>query len=129
MQGAVLCTGRKQQPPALEAMETYTVEETARILRIGRNSAYDAIRAGAIPALRIGRRIVVPRVALDRLLAAGTPKPRSVLVESLSTERSQPRKLDTEREAAQEAGYARGGRPEGDMPARDTSPRSTLVER
>jgi excisionase family DNA binding protein len=84
MQGAVLCNRRKQQPPALEAMETYTVEETARILRIGRNSAYDAIRAGAIPALRIGRRIVVPRVALDRLLAAETPKPWSAIVETLA---------------------------------------------
>jgi excisionase family DNA binding protein len=53
----------------LEERQTYTVEETAQIMGIGRNSAYEAIRRGEIPSLRLGRRLVVPKKALDSLLA------------------------------------------------------------
>ncbi len=49
---------------------TLTVEEAAVILGISRASAYEATRHGEIPCIRIGRRILVPRVALDRLLRA-----------------------------------------------------------
>jgi excisionase family DNA binding protein len=45
-----------------------TVSETARVLRIGRNQAYDAVRRGDIPSIRVGRRILVPRHALEQLL-------------------------------------------------------------
>lgn len=41
-----------------------TVEETARVLRIGRNRAYEAVGDGSIPSMRIGRKIRVPRKAL-----------------------------------------------------------------
>ena len=58
-------------------MKAYTIEEARRILRIGRNTAYEAARSGAIPTIRIGRRIIVPGVALDRLLGAGTAEPAS----------------------------------------------------
>ena len=47
---------------------THTVEETAKLLRIGRNRAYEAVRSGEIPSIRIGKRILVPRVALERML-------------------------------------------------------------
>ena len=53
----------------METRATVTVEEAAHILGIGRASAYEAIRTGRIPSIRISqRRIVVPRVALERLL-------------------------------------------------------------
>ncbi len=39
------------------AVSVYTVEETARLLRIGRSAAYEAVRRGEIPALRFGRRL------------------------------------------------------------------------
>ncbi len=51
-----------------EDRRTYTVDEAAEILGIGRNSAYEAIRRGQIPTLRFGRRVVVPREALEQLL-------------------------------------------------------------
>ena len=51
---------------------TLTVEETARILGISRNSAYALIAEKSLPHLRLGRRIVVPRSALERLLAEAT---------------------------------------------------------
>lgn len=50
--------------------QTVTVEEAAQILGIGRNSAYEAVRRGELPAIRIGRRFVIPKAALERLLAA-----------------------------------------------------------
>jgi excisionase family DNA binding protein len=48
--------------------DTYTIEEAARKLGIGRNSCYDAARAGQIPIIKIGKRMLVPKAELDRLL-------------------------------------------------------------
>ncbi len=48
--------------------QTLTVEEAGRLLGIGRGLAYEAARRGDIPTLRIGRRLVVPWAALDRIL-------------------------------------------------------------
>ena len=50
------------------ARETLTVEETARLLGISRNGAYEAARTGQIPTIRIGKRILVPIGGLERLL-------------------------------------------------------------
>lgn len=47
---------------------TYTVPQAGKRLGIGRNAAYEAARTGQIPTIRIGRRIVVPIVALERML-------------------------------------------------------------
>ena len=47
---------------------TLTVDEVAKALGIGRNSAYEAIQRGEIPALRFGRRVVIPKAALEELL-------------------------------------------------------------
>src|SRR5437867_32493 len=49
--------------------DVLTIPEAARRLRVGRNSAYEAAQRGELPVLRIGRRLLVPRVALERLLA------------------------------------------------------------
>ncbi len=49
--------------------QTYRVDEVALMLDIGRSTAYDAVRRGEIPSVRIGRRIVIPRQALENLLA------------------------------------------------------------
>ncbi len=49
--------------------ETTSVEEAARRLGIGRSTAYLAAKRGQLPTLRLGRRVVVPTAALDRLLS------------------------------------------------------------
>jgi excisionase family DNA binding protein len=55
---------------------TITVEEAARQLGISRGSAYAAARRGELPAIRLNRRIVVPRVAFQRWLeSAGSGEP------------------------------------------------------
>jgi hypothetical protein len=38
------------------------------ILPVSRNSAYEAVRRGEIPSLRLGGRILVPTIPLRRLL-------------------------------------------------------------
>jgi len=57
--------------------ETLTVEETALALGIGRNSAYQGVKTGEIPSIKIGGRILVPTKALGNLLASNTGKPQS----------------------------------------------------
>jgi excisionase family DNA binding protein len=47
---------------------TMTVSEAGVLLGISRSSAYECVRLGSIPSLRLGRRIVVPRRAIDALL-------------------------------------------------------------
>lgn len=48
----------------------YTVEEVRKVLRLSRNAVYEAIARGKIPHIRIGRKILIPAAALDRMLAA-----------------------------------------------------------
>ena len=49
-----------------------TVEETADALGIGRTLAYELVTRGELPALRLGRRIVLPRSAIEELVNART---------------------------------------------------------
>lgn len=51
------------------AASPYNVEDLASRLGISRISLYEAIRRGEVPHIRIGRRIVLPREAIDRWLA------------------------------------------------------------
>ncbi|MFC1968719.1 helix-turn-helix domain-containing protein [Chloroflexota bacterium] len=44
-----------------------TVEEARQQLRLSRGSMYEAVRCGQIPSIRVGRRILIPRAALQRL--------------------------------------------------------------
>jgi excisionase family DNA binding protein len=48
---------------------TLTVDETRRKLGLSRGLIYQAIHEGQIPSIRIGRRILIPRAALEKLLA------------------------------------------------------------
>jgi excisionase family DNA binding protein len=44
------------------------VRQTAKELGIGRNQAYEAAKRGEIPTIRIGKRILVLREPLKRML-------------------------------------------------------------
>jgi excisionase family DNA binding protein len=46
-----------------------TLGEAALILRISRGSAYEAAKRKEIPTIRIGRRLLVPVAALERMLS------------------------------------------------------------
>ena len=55
-----------------------SVEEVRRILGLSRGLTYEAIRNGEIPSIRIGHRILIPKVALEHMLGvSGTAIPES----------------------------------------------------
>ena len=47
-----------------------TVKEAAALLRISKGLAYEMVRQGSLPTIRLGRRILVPRSALEQMLNA-----------------------------------------------------------
>jgi len=64
--------GSATAPGAVAPVEdrlVFTVEEAAQLLGISRSFAYEAVQRGDIPSMRIGRRILVPKAALERFLA------------------------------------------------------------
>ncbi|HEX5877268.1 MAG TPA: helix-turn-helix domain-containing protein [Actinomycetota bacterium] len=52
---------------------TWTITEAAQLLGISRATAYEAAHRGELPVRLIGRRMLVPRVALLRLLGQDSP--------------------------------------------------------
>jgi len=55
----------------------YTVRQFAALAGIGLQSAYQAARDGTIPTIRFGRRIVIPKAALDAMLNGTIPDHRA----------------------------------------------------
>jgi len=49
--------------------QTLKIEEAAKILGISRNTAYDAVKTGQLPTIKIGKRLLVPRIAIERMLS------------------------------------------------------------
>ena len=54
---------------------TLTVEEVAEVLGISRWSAYEAVNKRQIPVVRVGRRWIVPRAALEKMLDVTVAQP------------------------------------------------------
>jgi excisionase family DNA binding protein len=52
---------------------TLTVNEAANMLGISRGLAYQMVKMGKIPSVRFGKRVLVPRSALEKLLAESKP--------------------------------------------------------
>jgi len=60
---------RERQPRrARQPRATYSVPEAGEILGVGRSLAFAAASDGTIPTIRIGKRLLVPRAALEKLL-------------------------------------------------------------
>jgi excisionase family DNA binding protein len=57
--------------PSDTERRTYDVDEAAEILGIGRGQCYAAVRRGQIASIKIGKRVLIPRTAIDRLLGGG----------------------------------------------------------
>jgi len=55
---------------------TLTVPEAGRILGLAKASAYEGVARGQIPAIRVGRRLLVPTAALRRMLQLDGPDDR-----------------------------------------------------
>jgi len=53
----------------------FSASEVAKLLGVSKNTVYKAIHAGQIPSIRWGKKILIPRVALMRMLEeAGNTK-------------------------------------------------------
>lgn len=52
----------------IRSRPTIRVEEAAQTLGISRSSAYEAVRLGHLPSLRLGRRILIPTARFLALL-------------------------------------------------------------
>ena len=52
-----------------------SVEEAGALLGISRDLAYDLVARGELPSARLGRRLVVPRRALEETLARLVERP------------------------------------------------------
>jgi excisionase family DNA binding protein len=50
---------------------TLDVPEVAKVLGVSRASAYELVRTGVVPSIRVGRRVVVPLPGLVALLLEG----------------------------------------------------------
>lgn len=53
----------------MEEKVVLTCDEAAEYLGISRPQAYLGVHRGDIPSIRIGKRILIPKAALDKLLA------------------------------------------------------------
>jgi excisionase family DNA binding protein len=58
---------QRGQPPRRSAL---SVDEAAERLGLNRKTVYDAIRAGEIPSVNVGRRKLIPVHFFDRLEGA-----------------------------------------------------------
>ena len=56
---------------------TLTIAETAKILGISKGKAYSEARMGHLPTIVFGRRIVVSRYGLERMLKEASPSSKS----------------------------------------------------
>jgi excisionase family DNA binding protein len=63
----VKAEGSSAAPATIEPL-VFSVAEAAAMLGISNDLAYDLITTGELPALRLGRRLVIPRRALLALV-------------------------------------------------------------
>jgi excisionase family DNA binding protein len=94
-------TGRKKtvrdpKKPLSDRL-VYTVPEAGRLLGLGRNAAYQAAKLGAIPTLKLGRLLRVPKAALHRLVGGEVPGPRISAEGADSVDDTEERSEETER--------------------------------
>lgn len=62
---------------------TLTVEEACRLLGVGRTVGYELARRGELPGvIRLGRRLVVSRPALEQALGMTRPAPVGTATEA-----------------------------------------------
>ena len=63
-------SGKDRQENQQLERKTLSIEDAGKVLGLSRASAYAAAQSGALPCIRLGRRLLVPKAALERLLAS-----------------------------------------------------------
>ena len=52
-----------------EYPDVVTVDDLQKMLKIGRNSAYDILKAGLIKTIKVGKRCIIPKQSVINFLA------------------------------------------------------------
>ena len=68
-----LCDGDDETPVDFTSCATLSLTETARVLGIHRSTAWELYRRGEfpLPILKVGRRLLVAKIHLERFLREG----------------------------------------------------------
>ena len=53
-----------------ELPDVLTVREAANVLRVGAHTIYEAVQQNQLPCVRMGRRILIPKIQILKLLDA-----------------------------------------------------------
>lgn len=69
------CAGHDEVARASQEPQVLTVPEVAEVLRISRSRAYDLVGEGRLRSVRVGRRLLVPRWAVQELLGGEVHEP------------------------------------------------------
>jgi len=62
---------RSLPPVGEEQRLCISVPEAARMLGVSRNFCYELVKQKQIPVIRFGKRILIPKIALEKLLEKG----------------------------------------------------------
>lgn len=49
---------------------TFSIQEAGAVLGLGRDASYAAVANGDIPVIRLGKRLRVPKAAIERMIEA-----------------------------------------------------------
>ena len=62
--------GRRGMPrqPSVDKRLCITVPEAAEMLGISRNFAYELVKQKKLPVIQFGKRLLIPRLALEKML-------------------------------------------------------------
>ena len=67
-----------EQPNGLQAL-TLTIPQAAQLLGISVSKAYEAARAGELPTLRVGTRVLISRRRLEELIDGSATAENSIV--------------------------------------------------
>jgi excisionase family DNA binding protein len=68
IQGDKKVEKKPAEPRPLPERRALSIEEAGAVLGLSKQMAYIFARQGHIPVIRLGRKLLVPKAALDRLL-------------------------------------------------------------
>ena len=68
-------TLKDHTPPEPSTRVTITADELAALLGVDRKTVYEGAARGEIPSLRLGRRVLFAKTAIDAWLSATIPEP------------------------------------------------------
>ena len=60
-----------EETPISSDRLVFTVTEAAYLINVSRAFAYELVARGELPSIRLGRRILIPRAGLQKLLDSG----------------------------------------------------------